>query len=80
MTTSLLLQQFMTVWDERFSAYQQHAYPLWKAAIRDMIGGIVVALVAIPLSVGFAVASNMLQQSERCLAGLNSRYMDRLQL
>lgn len=59
MTTALLLQQFITIWDERFSAYQQQHYPRWKAILRDVIGGLVVALVAIPLSVGFAVASNM---------------------
>lgn len=49
-------QHFFRVWDERFEDYHQGWLP---CLTRDAIAAIVVALVAIPLGIGFSIASGM---------------------
>lgn len=56
-TWSQEMISFFTVWDQRFEDYRSGnpAALLW----RDVLAGIVVALVAIPLGIGFSVASGL---------------------
>lgn len=48
---------FLTVFDERFEAYRTDAWP--RALIRDILAALVVALIAIPLNIGIAIASGL---------------------
>lgn len=51
------IRTFFHFWDRRFEDYGQ--LPLGKALFRDFIAALIVALVAIPLGIGFSIASGM---------------------
>ena len=48
---------FFSFWDERFEDYKKA--PLASCLFRDATAGLVVALIAIPLGIGFSIASGM---------------------
>ncbi len=50
-------QKFLSVVDERFDAYKKNNVGLML--FRDAMAGLIVALVAIPLGIGFSIASGM---------------------
>lgn len=51
------MKSFITFWDPRFEDYQDGQKGV--LICRDLLAGLVVALVAIPLGIGFAIASGM---------------------
>jgi sulfate permease, SulP family len=51
------IKSFFTFWDKRFDDYSKSKWTSLLA--RDLIAGLVVALVAIPLGIGFSIASGM---------------------
>ena len=61
------IKLFLTFWDERFEDYNK-ADNKWLCVFRDAIAGLVVALVAIPLGIGFSIASGM-RQEQGIIAG-----------
>jgi SulP family sulfate permease len=48
---------FFRVWDERFEAFQTK--PAWYVLARDMMAGLIVSFVSIPLAIGFSLASGL---------------------
>ncbi len=50
-------RKFLSVFDERFEVYKQNNVGLML--FRDAMAGLIVALVAIPLGIGFSIASGM---------------------
>jgi sulfate permease, SulP family len=57
LTSAQELKSFFNVFDERFEDYKK--IPAYQAFVRDLMAGLIVALVAIPLGVGFSIASGM---------------------
>lgn len=51
------ISSFFIFWDERFEDYNKEN--AWKNVFRDFTAAVVVALVAIPLGIGFSIASGM---------------------
>lgn len=58
LTWSQEMQKFVSFWDERFEDYNK-ANNKWLCVFRDAVAALVVALVAIPLGIGFSIASGM---------------------
>lgn len=51
------VRRFFLFWDERFEAYEKSSK--WPCLFRDATAALVVALIAIPLGIGFSIASGM---------------------